>query len=216
MKRALIFDMDGVIVNNDRYHCLAWEEFAGRYGKTVGFDEIRSWFGSTNKTILERLFGTGMSMVQITSMGREKEEIYRRLYAGVIKPVPGLPEFLKELKGSFLTGVATSAPPENVEFVLRETGLKAFFNAVTDESDIQKGKPDPEIFLKAAMKLGVEPADCLVFEDSFQGIEAASRAGMHVVGVATTHESGSLENTDFVIHDFFGIDIKKLNDIFGA
>ncbi len=214
MQRALIFDMDGVIVNNDKYHYLSWMEFAKKHGKDVGFDEVKSWFGNTNRTILENLFDYNLSIDQILQMGSEKEEIYRRIYAREIKPVDGLAGFLKSVDGFFRLGVATSAPPENVEFVLRETGLKSWFESVTDASDIGKGKPEPEIFLKAAAKLGVEPAECLVFEDSFHGIEAARRAGMHVIGVATTHDPSRLKNTDFIIRDFTGIDKNKLDEIF--
>ncbi len=213
MDKALIFDMDGVIVNNDRYHCLSWMEFAKQHDKTVGFDEVKSWFGSTNRTILENLFDNRLDPEQIVRMGREKEEIYRRMYAADIRPVDGLPEFLGSLGGAYRIGVATSAPTENVEFVLRETGLRAYFEAITDESDIRKGKPDPEIFLKAAGKLGVNPSQCLVFEDSFHGIEAARSAGMHVVGLATTHKPEDLKNTDLVIRNFFEINTQKLDEI---
>ena len=214
MKKALIFDMDGVIVNNDRYHCLSWVEFARKHGKEVTFDEVTSWFGSTNRTILEDLFENTLSPAQITQMGREKEIIYREMYARDIKPVSGLPDFLGSLDGSFLVGLATSAPGENVEFVLRETGLSGYFTSITDESDIKNGKPDPEIFLRAASKLGAVPADCLVFEDSHHGIVAARRAGMHVVGVATTHKPEMLKDTDLIIRDFTEITVEKINDLF--
>lgn len=214
MKRALIFDMDGVVVKNDRFHCLSWIEFAKKHGKHVEFDEVKSWFGSTNRTILENLFGNPLPPDKINAMGDEKEEIYRNMYAPEIEPLTGLSEFLAEMDGSYLIGLATSAPTENVEFVLRETGLEKFFSSVTDASDILHGKPDPEIFLKAARKLGAEPENCLVFEDSFQGIEAARKAGMYVVGVATTHEASDLMNTDMIIGDFNEMNREKLDLIF--
>ena len=103
MQRALIFDMDGVIVNNDKYHYLSWMEFAKKHGKDVGFDEVKSWFGNTNRTILENLFDYNLSIDQILQMGSEKEEIYRRIYAGEIKPVDGLAGFLKSVDGFFRT-----------------------------------------------------------------------------------------------------------------
>jgi len=214
MKRALIFDMDGLIVDNDRYHCLSWMEFAKKHGKDVGYDEVKSWFGSTNRTILGNLFPDALSREQVEQMGREKEELYRRMYAKTIEPLKGLKEFLAGLDGAFKIGVATSAPTENVDFVLGKTGLKSYFQSVTDESDIRHGKPDPEIFLKAAGKLGVPPDSCLVFEDSFHGIEAARRAGMYVIGVATTHEAGALKNTDLVIADFSQINAGMIEAIF--
>ncbi len=214
MNRGLIFDMDGVVVNNDRYHCFSWIEFAERHGKKVGFDEVKSWFGNTNKTILENLFDNKLSMEQIKTMGNEKEEIYRKMYAPDIKPVEGLGAFLASIDDTFHIGLATSAPPENVAFVLKETGLNSYFDSVTDASDITIGKPDPEIFMKAAEKLGIKPDQCLVFEDSFHGIEAGRRAGMLVVGVATTHSKEGLNNTDYVIRDFTEINVDILNEIF--
>jgi beta-phosphoglucomutase len=214
MEKALIFDMDGVIVNNDRFHCLAWVEFARNHNKEVTVDEVKSWFGNTNRTILENLFENRLSLQEINLMGQEKEVIYREMYKNDIKPVKGLKEFLASLNGSFRVGVATSAPSENVEFVLERTGLADFFSSITDASDIEKGKPEPEIFIKAAGKLGVPPEHCLVFEDSHHGIEAARRAGMHVVGVATTHKPEYLKGTDFIIHDFTEIDRDRINALF--
>jgi beta-phosphoglucomutase-like phosphatase (HAD superfamily) len=102
--------------------------------------------------------------------------------------------------------IGTSAPRSNVDFVLAHTGLGEYFYAFLDESDVEHGKPNPEIYLKVAAKLGYDPTHCVVFEDSLSGVESARRAGAKVVGVATTHSFEELGHTDFIIKDFADLD----------
>lgn len=214
MIKALIFDMDGVVVHNDRYHYEAWYEYALKLGKEVSFDEVKSWFGNNNAAILRNLTGKDLTASEIEFHANEKEQLYRKVYEKDIKAVDGLKEFLEHALGLGLKiGLATSAPPANVEFILEGTGLENFFDAITDDTQIQHGKPDPEIFLKTAEKLSVNPGNALVFEDSFHGIEAARRAGMKVVGVATTHEKEALKMADLQINDFKGLTIEELNKL---
>jgi beta-phosphoglucomutase family hydrolase len=214
MIKALIFDMDGVVVHNDRYHYEAWYKYALKLGKEVSFDEVKSWFGNNNAAILRNLTGKDLTSSEIEIHSHEKEKLYRKLYKKDIKAVEGLQEFIEHAKRQGLKiGLATSAPPANVEFILEGTGLMDFFDAITDDTQIQHGKPDPEIFLKTADKLKVNPGDALVFEDSFHGIEAARRAGMKVVGVATTHEKKALKKSNLQINDFKGLTIEELNKL---
>lgn len=206
-KKGLIFDMDGVIVDNARYHALAWMKFAEKYGITLSEEEVKSQFGSINDEILRALFKRELDPDEIMIMAIEKEEIYRDIYSKDIKEVAGLTEFLNGLDmNNFVISVATAAPPKNVEFVLGSTNIKRFFNIITDESEIKNGKPHPEIFLKTAEKMGVKPEDCIVFEDSFHGIEAGNSAGMKVIGLGTTHAKESLNNTILTIDDFSSLD----------
>ena len=202
-KKGLIFDMDGVIVDNAHYHVMAWIKFAKKYGIDLSKDEVKSQFGSINDAILRAFFNKELGQDEIIKMAFEKEEIYRALYSKDIEEVSGLTEFLEGLDmDNFTIGVATSAPPENVEFVLGKTNLTRFFKIITDESEIKKGKPDPEIFLKTAKKMGVNPEDCIVFEDSHKGIEAANRASMKVIGLGTSHPKETLHHTIMNIEDF--------------
>ena len=215
MKRALIFDMDGVIVDNDEFHILAWAKFAEKYGKQAGREEVKSWFGNTNRMILLGLFHKDLTQEEVHSLSREKEDIYRAMYEETIKPLEGLKDFLQRISTEkYAIAVATSAPAENVEFVLGKTGLKEFFPVITDDTMISHGKPDPEIFLKTAGKLGVAASDCIVFEDSLHGIEAARRAGMKVIALATTHNEDKLKHADLVISDFQGLENKELENLF--
>ena len=206
-KKGLIFDMDGVIVGNAHYHALAWIKFAEKYGITLSEEEVKNQFGSINDEILRALFKRKLDPAEIEKMAIEKEEIYREVYCEDIKEVKGLTEFLNGLDmNSFVIAVATAAPPKNVDFVLGSTNLKQYFDIITDESEIKNGKPHPEIFLKTAEKMGMKPEECIVFEDSFHGIEAGNRAGMKVIGVGTTHSKESLKNTILNIDDFTSLD----------
>jgi HAD superfamily hydrolase (TIGR01509 family) len=190
---ALIFDMDGVVVNNHTWHFEAWVEFGRRHGMDITKEEFSKHFGSTNNLVMKSLFGNSISEAQISAFGNEKENIYRELYRPFIKPVEGLPAFLKSASGKgFPIALATSAPRENVTFTLEATGLSNYFSIITDSSMVTLGKPDPQVYLITAEKLGVQPADCIVFEDSIPGILSAKNAGMQVIGVATTHKPEEL------------------------
>lgn len=190
---ALIFDMDGVVVDNHNWHFKAWIEFGKRHTIEITKDEFRKHFGSTNHVIMCSLFGNKLTEDEIITLGEEKEKIYRELYRPFIKPVVGLPAFLQYATSKGIAiALATSAPSENVAFTLEATGLEKYFTIISDSSMVKHGKPDPEIYLLTATKLGAKPCDCTVFEDSVPGILSAKNAGMKVIGVATTHKSNEL------------------------
>jgi len=201
---VLIFDMDGVIVDNHIWHFDAWVEFGKRHGLTITREEFGRYFGSTNELVLKSLFGNSITKKEIIAMGNEKEAIYRELYRPLIKAVDGLPEFLQYAsKKGIHMALATSAPFENVKFTLEETGLESYFSVITDSSMVTLGKPDPQVYLITAAKLGVQPSECIVFEDSVPGILSAKNAGMHIIGVATTHTSEELSKyVDKIIVNF--------------
>ena len=200
---AVIFDMDGVIVDNHRYHYLAWEAFCRKYNLPFNRKAFLTHFGGTNREVMGILFGRELSDDELNEFSAEKEKLYRELYRPYMREVKGLREFLEMLlKDSVLTAVATSAPFENVNFVLRELNLEKYFNALIYDTHVEQSKPHPEVFLKAAEMLGVKPDQCVVFEDSLRGIEAGNRAGMIVIGVATTNKPGELSDTLLTIRDF--------------
>ncbi|MBK7651931.1 MAG: HAD family phosphatase [Flammeovirgaceae bacterium] len=200
---AVIFDMDGVLVDTNPYHKISLKQFCTRHGYELNEEDLNNKiYGRTNNEWIRNLFGS-LPKERILELGEEKEALFRSIYKDVIEPLAGLDELLKRLThASIPIAIGSSAPRSNVDFVLESTRLKKYFNIILDQSHVEHGKPDPEIYLKVADRLGFEPKHCIVFEDSLSGVEAAQRAGAKVVGVTTTHNRKELAHTDFVIPDF--------------
>ncbi len=186
--RAFIFDMDGTLVDNARYHTQAWLQMLADLGQQVTAEELHRWSsGKTNGQILRHVLGPGLSDEQIAELAERKETRYRAAYGPHRKLVAGLDRFLREAtRQGVPMAVATSAGRVNIEFVLDELDILPLFGAIVSGGDVRTGKPDPEVFLLAAQRLGVDPKRCLVFEDSLVGIEAAIRAGMKAVAITTS------------------------------
>lgn len=207
--RAFIFDMDGTLVDNMRFHTEAWGKMLAENGVEMNpHDFLVKTAGKTNREILPTVFGA-ISDERIAELGTRKETLYQELFLPHRKPVKGAIRFLEEAqKLSVKMAVATAAPNVNVEFILDGLNLRKYFQAVTTAADITNGKPNPEIFLKSADKLGVEPQNCLVFEDAVGGFEAAHRAGMKSIGIATVNSVAEILKLDSVVEaheDFFGL-----------
>lgn len=200
-----LFDMDGVLVDNADFHIKAFQEWCNEKGIPFDEDFFRSkLFGKQNSDIFRALTGRDIPPDEIEKEGNYKEQIYRHLYKGNIRPIDGLLEFLQSLKSEgFGIALATSGPPENVDLTLGEIGAKNLFDAIVTCEDTPKGKPDPEVFLIAAEKLGLQPEKCAVFEDSPAGAEAAHAAGMALIGIATEHLQ--LENAALMTKDYRSI-----------
>jgi beta-phosphoglucomutase family hydrolase len=215
-KFAVIFDMDGVIVDNNRFHSNAWKEFCRIHGFSLSDDEFNKYIsGKINKDTLAFLFKRKLSADEIEKYGKEKEMIFRQIYKPYMQLPEGLTDLLTGLKqNKFKTAIATSAPVENVNFVFENLDIKKYFDAVIDESQINNGKPNPEIYLKAADRIGMNPAECIVIEDSTSGIRAAVNAGMKVIAITTTHNKMSLGNADMVIDSFKELNIDMLSGWF--
>jgi len=184
---AIIFDMDGTMVDNMALHNQTWLDYlteAGVQPDAQTFNDRTA--GKTTPEIIRLYLGQHLSEAEIRNHSAEKELRYREKFSLGAKPIPGLKDLLHAARGRGIKlGVATSAPPENVRVVLESLGLVDFFDAVVNGEEIEKGKPDPEIFLTAAERLQTPPARCMVFEDSHLGIEAALRAKMRVILVTT-------------------------------
>lgn len=210
---AVIFDMDGVIVDNMKYHKKAWEMFLKKYAADIDVEEFSRHFGKVNKDLLKIVFQREISDEEESRFGEEKEALYREIYAEDVAPVDGLVEFLQKLKeNSVKTAVASAAPKVNVDFVFEKTGLRSYFDVSIDANDVTRGKPDPEIYLKTAEKLNCPPEACLVFEDSLPGIQAGRNAGMKVIGVATSHPADNLKDTEFVIRNFTEVNFETVRN----
>lgn len=202
--KAVIFDMDGVVVDNHKYHFKAWMDFADRYEFELNEEIYRERFnGKTNRDLFRMIFDDPTDD-EIASYTDEKESLYRELYYNDLAPHTGLLDFLAGLKRSRIKiALATSAPTENVDWVLDNLQLRSWFEVIVDGSEVENGKPDPEIYTTVCDRLEIDPGNCVVFEDSFAGLESGKDAGCKVVGVATSHEDWELEEkTEFIIHDF--------------
>ena len=215
-KFALIFDMDGVIADTTILHEKAWFAFCNNHNVAITSKLFRDkLFGMSNRETLKILYSRELSEVEFLEYVDEKEKLFRKLASSQLTPLPGLISFLEEARiAGFKMAVASSAPMENIRFILEKTGSHDFFDLITSADEVTHSKPHPEIFLKTASKLNFQPANCLVFEDSFAGIQAGNSAGMKVVGVASTHKTDELSDTVLTIVDFTEINIQKLHSCF--
>ncbi|RYC71086.1 MULTISPECIES: HAD family hydrolase [Spirosoma] len=214
---AALFDMDGVLIDNTDFHINAWLHFSQQHHRPITRDQYLEHInGRVSADAMAYVFQRPVSPGELIVLTEEKEAIYRNLYRPHLQPAAGLLSFLNALKAAHVgLAVGTSAPMSNVTFTLDGLPLRPYFNAVVDASMVQRGKPDPEIYLKAAERVGVPPARCVVFEDAFAGIEAGLRAGMAVVAVATTHTRAELETTgaSLIIPDFTDLSVETVRTL---
>lgn len=210
MKHAFIFDMDGVIVDSNPTHKIALNQFCKEHGYNLSEEDLREKiYGRTNRDWLLNLFGK-LDDDTIRRYADEKEALFRKLYTD-IQPLKGLIDFLDQVnKAGIPRAIATSAPRANVDFTLEKTATGKYFETILDDSFVTEGKPNPQIYLKSAAALGLQPGDCIVFEDSLSGVKAGKRAGCKVVGVTTTHSREELAETDLTIDSFEGVDPELL------
>ena len=181
----MLWDLDGTLVDSEEQHWLAWREAMSAEGVALTHDQFRATFGWRNDAILRTWLGTDIDAERIERIGDAKEELYRNLVRrDRIAPLPGAAEWVRRLKeDGWLQAVASSAPRLNIEVVLDAIGLADQFQASASAEDVERGKPDPQVFLLAASRLGVPPARSIVVEDAAAGIEGAHRAGMRSIGV---------------------------------
>lgn len=187
--------MDGVIIDNISYHIEALKIFLKQFGKEVTDEEFQNHYNG--RTIQEVILGLKpeASPTEVMRLAEEKEKIYRDLYSVHLAPTPGLMDFLpKAKKAGIKMAVATSAITANADFTLDGLGIRKYFDAVIDSTMVIKGKPDPQIYLKAAEELNTLPENCVVMEDALAGIQSAKSAGMDVIGLYTSLKKEELPN----------------------
>lgn len=193
--------MDGVIVDSNPLHRLAWEE----YNRSLGVETTEAMhqvmYGKRNDQLIRIFFGEHLTDDEVFAHGAAKEALYRDMLRPRLEEtlVPGVRAFLARYAG-LPSAIATNAEPANAELVLAEAGLQPFFRLTVTGHEVSRPKPDPEIYLRAAELLGIPPAACLVFEDSYAGVEAGLAAGMAVVGISTTHSE--LPGVSLLVPDF--------------
>lgn len=186
-KKAFIFDMDGVIVDNISFHIDAYKVFLKQFGRDITTEYFQTHLNGRTIQELVKELRPEAGKEEIMALSEEKEKIYRDLYGKHLAPTPGLENFLALAKERGIKmAVATSAITANADFTLDGLGIRHYFDAVVDSTMVIKGKPDPQIYLKAADLLNISPADCIVFEDALAGIKSAKAAEMDVVGLYTS------------------------------
>jgi beta-phosphoglucomutase family hydrolase len=192
--RALIFDMDGTMVESMPAHARSWAEFRKRHGIAMSVEEIlRQTTGRTGVECIRLLLGDELSDERARQLAGEKEQIYRDIFAHEFREVAGFARFLQQAQERGLkVAVATAGDQHNLAFVLKHLDLKKQPDAQVRGDQGLPGKPAPDIFLEAARQLGADPKECIVFEDAPFGIEAAGRAGMRAVAICSTHQPDEL------------------------
>ncbi len=187
--RAILWDMDGTLLDSAEYHWLAWQDSLHAEGYNVTREQFEASFGQRNDTILRGYFGPELTDDEIARIGGDKEARYRnQVRERGIDLLPGVQRWLARLSAKgWRQAIASAAPLANVEAIVAALEIGPFFDAFVSAEDVQRGKPDPQVFLIAAERLTVAPARCVVVEDAPAGLEAARRAGMRAIGVRTTH-----------------------------
>ncbi len=215
-KNAFIFDMDGVLTDNMRFHADSWVELFKDYGME-GLDAQKylvETAGMKGLDVLRYFLDPNISEAEAERFTELKDFLYRVKSRDLIKPMPGLCEFLDAAdKKEIRLGIGTGAGPRNIDYVLNLLNITDKFRAIVNPFQVCNGKPHPDIFLRAAELLEVDPSACIVFEDALPGVEAARRAGMRCVAVTTTNSAdafSSFDNIVKIIDDFKGLSVDAL------
>jgi HAD superfamily hydrolase (TIGR01509 family) len=193
--------MDGVIVHSNPVHREAWVAYNNLHGLETTEAMHQFMYGKRNDQIVRSFYGASLTPAEVFAHGAAKEALYRDMIRPLLPGafVPGLRAFI-ERHTDLAIGLGTNAEPPNVKFILEESGLGPFFQAIVDGHQVERAKPAPDIYLEVARRLAIAPEDCVVFEDSHSGVAAGMAAGMRVVGVRTTHHD--FEGVSLTIDDF--------------
>ena len=213
--RAVLWDLDGTLVDSAEHHWSAWREVMADEGHPVTPEAFTSSFGHRNDTILRGLLGKDLSDEEVERIAGAKEALYRRFVRERgLEPLPGARRWLERLKGTgWRQAVASSAPAANIEAAMDATRMAQLFEALVSADEVGLGKPDPAVFLAAADRVGVPPGRCVVVEDAPAGLEGARRAGMRCVGVLSAHHPELL--ADVVVSSLESLPAAAFEDLLG-
>jgi beta-phosphoglucomutase len=198
-RQGVLWDLDGVLVDTGEFHFQAWSGVLPEYGISFTRELFQATFGMNNIGILSTLLGERLTPELLAEISDRKEQRFRKAVRGRAQPLPGVFSWLECLKAAGLRqAIASSAPPENIEALVDELGLRAYFEVIVSGFDLP-GKPDPALFLKVARLINVPPERCIVVEDAVAGVDAAKRAGMRCIAVTTTNPARALQAADVVV-----------------
>jgi len=216
MDFACIFDWDGVVIDSSEHHIEAWKRIAKEENLIFPEHLFKQSFGMKNEEIIPQLWKWTTDKTRILHIDKRKESLYRDIMCemGII-PLPGIEQLLTLLTTNNIPIViGSSAPTPNVTTGLDLLGFRHFFKTIVTGEDVTLGKPDPQIFLTAANRLGVAPEKCVVFEDAKVGVKAALAGGMKVIAVTNTYPREELANASFVVDSLEEINIKTILNVF--
>lgn len=217
---AIIFDMDGVLVDSNPFHLRKWMRVFQAHGIPYTEAELANMvLGPSNEAIFRRYLGEDLTREQIAALGDELESNFRQAIGPHAAAFPGVQRFIEECHTAGIPmAVASAAIGKNVDFLITALGFGKYFRHILAVDEITHAKPHPEIYLKTAGKLGVHPADCAVFEDSFVGIEAAKGAGMKCVAIASTFSPEALRKTgaDLIVPGFETLTLQTVHCLFNG
>jgi HAD superfamily hydrolase (TIGR01509 family) len=198
-ERGVLWDMDGVLVDTGEFHYQSWVDVLSEYDIPFSREFFRDTFGMNNAGVLSNLLGDRLTPTLLEEIAGRKEWQFREAARGHAQPLPGVCGWLENLQADgFRQGIASSAPPANIDVLVDGLGLRARFDAIVSGFDLP-GKPDPTLFFEVARRLGVPPERCIVVEDAVAGVEAAKRAGMKCIAVTTTNPAKVLAAADIVV-----------------
>jgi len=208
--KAFLFDLNGTMIDDMHYHLDVWFDVISKdLGSTLSKEEVRGHMYGTNFEVLTRIFGEGrFSKAEVEIISQAKEESYQKIYKPHLDLIPGLFSFLRTADQNQISmAVCSAALPFNIDFVMDNLNIRQYFKEIISGVDVQESKPHPEVFLKAATLLGVQPDECTVFEDAPKGVEAALRAGMQCVVITTMHQQNEFKDYNNIL-----LFIKDYND----
>jgi beta-phosphoglucomutase len=198
--RAVIFDIDGVLVDSYRAHLQSWLGVAREWGLEITEEDFARTFGRTSREIIAKFWGEGLEDSERRAIDDRKESLYREIISKSFPAMDGAAEIVRDLHGAgFRLAVGSSAPPENIRLSLERLGVRDLFEVVVTGRDVTRGKPDPEVFQIAAERLAVPPSCCVVVEDAPAGVAAAKAADMRCIALAGTATPDRLAAADRVV-----------------
>jgi len=201
--KAVIFDMDGTLINSTKADFLAWQKLFSFYGKSLTYEEYIPLLGIKSAQVVKEFFPVKNDEEIQMALTQKLVFFHEYVAENGIYPVPYADVFLKQIKQLDIpVALATSSRKAKMEMVMTKVNLVTLFDAIVTGGDVKNGKPAPDIFIKAAEKLGVRPQDCIVFEDASNGVKAAKNAFMKCVAVSSTQSPESLREADLVIDSF--------------
>ncbi len=212
---AALFDWDGVVIDSSAQHEESWERLAAEEMLTLPEDHFKAGFGRKNQWIIPNLLNWTDDPPAIERLSQRKEMLYREIVAERgLEALPGVRELFHALRAEGVPlAIGSSTPRANLDMALEILGLHGLFDAIVSAEDVSHGKPDPEVFLSGAARLGAAPNRTVVFEDALVGIEAAQRGGMKVVAVATTNPIGLLAHADLAVESLGDVTIERLRQL---